>query len=256
MDSRGTDRPLVTVVTPTTGAPELRQAIESVKAQSYPNVQHLIFVDGSHERARGILSDFPHVDVVFLPYATGTDRFLGHRIYGASAYIAKGSLICFLDEDNWFDPDHVEQLVEVVENGNDWSYSLRKIFNQEGRFVCDDNCESLGPWATCIANDDFLVDMNCYMLRKQVALTVSPLCYRRARQKGVMEIDRAICRALMKMPLKFDSTGLHSLNYRTGNRSDSVQANFFIEGNARMAQRHGGDFPWHKRQTWTESAPG
>lgn len=244
MDPTSTARPLVTVVTPTTGAPELRQAIESVRRQSYPHVQHLVVVDGPREGAGDILSGFPHVDAIQLPYATGKDKFLGHRIYGASAYLARGELICFLDEDNWMDADHITQLAGVIGRGNDWAYSLRKIHDHESRYVCDDNCENLGRWPTCLGENDFLVDTNCYMMKRAVALTVSPLWYRRTRQPGKLSADRTICRALLKMAFKFDTTGVHSLNYRTGNRADSVQARFFLEGNAKMLARYGGALPW------------
>ena len=37
-----------------------------------------------------------------LPYPTGLDGFQGHRIYGGAPYLARGDLICFLDEDNWW----------------------------------------------------------------------------------------------------------------------------------------------------------
>ena len=50
-------KPLVTVVTPTTGAPYLRQAIESVKNQTYDNIQHLVFIDGQ-PKGRVICSEY------------------------------------------------------------------------------------------------------------------------------------------------------------------------------------------------------
>ena len=82
-------KPLVTVITPTTGAPYLKQAIRSVASQTYTNIQHLVVVDGEHEEADNIIFECKSeingsdIDAIYLPYATGIDRYNGHRIYGA-----------------------------------------------------------------------------------------------------------------------------------------------------------------------------
>ena len=79
-------KPLVTVITPTTGAPCLRQALDSVKNQTYNNIQHLVVVDGQ-PKGRVIASEYSHIDLIDLPYPTGKDQYNGHRIYGAMSYI-------------------------------------------------------------------------------------------------------------------------------------------------------------------------
>jgi glycosyltransferase involved in cell wall biosynthesis len=116
-------KPLVTIITPTTGAGYLGQCVASVQKQSYRNFQHLVVVDGKqHEgKVTEILSKATtqNVDLMLLPYATGTDRYNGHRIYGAMTYLCKGDHICFLDEDNWLDADHVESLIKIATRGGD-----------------------------------------------------------------------------------------------------------------------------------------
>lgn len=188
--------PLVTVITPTTGAPYLRQAIESVKNQTYDNIQHLVVVDGEHPRAVPILQDYPHLDTIKLPYSTGKDRFNGHRIYGASIYLARGEYVCFLDEDNWFDPEHIESLMKVINNKFAWAYSLRKIVDSNGDYVCNDDCESLGKWPSVMDEQDFFVDVGCFFLPKNIALQTSPIWYRKAREPGVPEVDRYLTAVL------------------------------------------------------------
>src|SRR5207249_5053889 len=78
-------KPLVTIVTPTTGNPCVARALESVSRQSYKNIQHLVFVDNPQCSAemRATIREYG-VDLIELPYATGKERFNGHRIYGAS----------------------------------------------------------------------------------------------------------------------------------------------------------------------------
>ena len=237
-------KPLVTVITPTTGAPYLRQAIESVKNQTYDNIQHLVVVDGQ-QKGRVIAREYPHIDLIDLPYPTGTDRFNGHRIYGASVYLAKGDLVCFLDEDNYFDPNHIESLVKVMEKPNDWAFSLRKIVDKDNNYVCNDDCESLGKWESCIG--DFFVDVGCFFLPKLTAIQLSPIWYRKAREPGVPEVDRMLTHVLRNNNLKFDTNGEYTLNYRTGNTQLSVQSEFFLQGNKKMFEKYNGDLPWTKK---------
>jgi glycosyltransferase involved in cell wall biosynthesis len=237
-------KPLVTVITPTTGAPYVRQAIESVKNQTYDNIQHLVVVDGQ-PKGRVIAHEYPYIDIIDLPYPTGLDRFNGHRIYGASIYLAKGDLVCFLDEDNYYDNTHIESLVQVIQQGNDWAFSLRKIVDKESNYVCNDDCESLGKWESCIG--DYFVDVGCFFLPKNIALQTSPIWYRKAREPGVPEVDRMMTHVLRNNNLKYDTNGDYTLNYRTGNTSISVQSGFFLQGNEKLLKQYNGDLPWRKK---------
>lgn len=237
-------KPMVTVITPTTGAAYLRQAIESVKNQTYDNIQHLVVVDGQ-PKGRVIAREYGHIDLIDLPYPTGLDRFNGHRIYGASVYLAKGDLVCFLDEDNYFDPNHIESLVAVMQKPNDWAFSLRKIVDKDNNYICNDDCESLGKWESCIG--DFFVDVGCFFLPKLLAIQLSPIWYRKAREPGVPEVDRMLTHVLRNNNLKFDTNGEYTLNYRTGNTQLSVQSEFFLQGNEAMSKKYNGDLPWTKK---------
>ncbi len=243
--------PLITVITPTTGTSYLSQAIESVKAQTYENIQHLIVVDGIYPSAKSILDEYSGIDVIYLPYSTGIDKYLGHRIYGASIYLAKGEFVCFLDEDNWFDCNHIESLLEVINRGNLWAFSFRKIFDKQGNYICNDDCESLGKWSSIIDDRDYLVDVNCFFLSKKIALQTSPIWYRRAKEVGVAEPDRALTYVLRENKLSYDTSQEYTLNYRAGNTESSVEKEFFIEGNKKMLKKYNGKLPWHKEKQKT-----
>lgn len=119
--------PLVTVVTPTTGDPSVLRAIQSVASQTYGAIQHLVVIDNPHAPAEIKTAIRAHnVDVIELPYATGKDRFIGHRIIGASSFLGRGEYFCFLDEDNWFDRTHVASLLNVISSGFGWAFRFVK----------------------------------------------------------------------------------------------------------------------------------
>lgn len=246
----------VSIITPTTGNPYLAECIASVRAQTYSNIEHIIVVDGRErwEKADEILlaAEFPNganEHVCVLPYPTGTNRYNGHRVYGAATYFADGDFHLWLDDDNMLEPNHVESLVKLVQEKDlDWAYSFRKIIDKDSNVLCLDDCESLGVWASILHPQDFFVDVNCYFIKKQHAVSITPVWYRKFREPGQMEIDRAIAAVLMhpNNKLKFDCTRDYTVKYRVGNTGLSVQAEFFLRGNEAMLQRHNGELPWKK----------
>lgn len=244
-------KPLVTIITATTGNELVRQNIDSVLNQTYDNIQHLVVVDGKHPHADVIISDYgsqveKKIDVLRLPYATGIEQYNGHRIYGGCTYFAKGEYIMFLDEDNWLEPNHVESLVNVVQQSNTWAFSLRKIVDFEGNYICNDDCESLGKWESVI--NDYFVDVNCFFLPRDLALQFSPGWYRRARHPQEQpEVDRLLSMWLRGNKFTCNTSGEYTVNYRAGNRADSVQKEFFLKGNELMKQKYNGDLPWRKK---------
>lgn len=236
--------PLVTIVTATTCTPYLEQNLNSVASQTYENIQHLVVVDGKHHYEK-LDYDIP-TDKIILPYATGTEQYNGHRIYGAMTYIAKGDYIIYLDEDNWLEPNHVQSLVDCIkDNPNAFACTLRKITDMDGNYICNDDCESLGNWESVIG--DYFVDVNCFFLPKKLALQLTPIWYRRARHpEDQPEVDRALTYVLKQNKIQCLVTGEYTVNYRAGNRADSVQAQFFLQGNKIMHDKYGGTLPWRK----------
>jgi glycosyltransferase involved in cell wall biosynthesis len=241
----GRSKPLVTVITATTGAKTLKQAIESVKDQTYPYIQHLIVVDGQEHLSKvKFIKDKDNL--IVLPYPTGTNNYNGHRIYGGSTFFSEGLFLSYLDEDNWFDPYHIESLVDCIDaNTEKWAYSLRKIVSQSGEFICNDDCENLGRWKSVL--DDHFVDVNSFLLPKLIALQLTPLWYRRARHPDDLpEVDRIISHSLFNVNshLEYNTNYSYSVNYRVGSRIDSVKAQFFQNGNMKMLEKYKGKLPW------------
>jgi len=243
----------VSVITATVGKPQLAYCIASVREQTYTDIEHIVVVDGKEhwDKAESVLCSlkFPMTNfneyVCMLPYSTGKDRYNGHRIYGAFTYLANGNFIIWLDDDNSLEPTHVETLVNLAKDKNlDWAFSFRQIVDDENRFLCYDDCESLGLWKSVL--DDNFIDLNCFFVKKEVALGISPIWHRKAREPNVVEVDRALSAVLMNPQnnLKFDCTREYSLKYRVGSTGISVQRDFFVRGNQEMLNRHNGKLPW------------
>jgi Glycosyl transferase family 2 len=237
----------VTVITPTTGSHYLKQNVESVATQTYENVEHLVVIDGKEFNSKAMPSlVLSSATVMMLPHNTGHSQYNGHRIYGAVPYLVDSDYVMFLDEDNYIDPTHVETLVKVCET-NDWAFSLRKIIDKDSNFVCLDDCENLGKWPTCLSEQELFVDVGAYFLPTPIAIQISSLWYRRARHPDEQpEVDRIIMQTLLEFGWDYDTNGKYTLNYRVGNREDSVKADFFHWGNAMMEKKYPDSYPWRK----------
>lgn len=241
----------VTIITPTTGASYLTQNLKSVNNQTYDNLKHYVVIDGpafTEKVTDQLYKDkYSSVELFHLPENTGHSQYNGHRIYGAIPFLCNSDYVMFLDEDNWIDSNHVESLVKVAEN-NDWAFSLRKIVDQDGSIICNDDCENLGLWPTCLSQQELFVDVGAYFLPTQLAVQLAPIWYRRARHPDDQpEVDRAMMQTLLQYAFKYDTNGQYTLNYRVGNRADSVQAKFFLWGNEQTKSRYpDGNYPWRK----------
>ena len=93
------------VITPTTGAPELVDAIKSVSTQTYTDVDHLIVCDGEKFKVQtdcivNKVCEGSGAQVCYLPYNTGGNGFYGHRIMAAFSHLVNHDVVLFLDQDN------------------------------------------------------------------------------------------------------------------------------------------------------------
>lgn len=239
---RARRRPVrVAVVTPTVGGPHLRACVASVQAQDLPNVVHYVVVDGPRFRdgVLGVLREFRgrgEVHVVELPHNVGSGGWNGHRVYGAMPWLVDAKFVAFLDEDNEFDADHLRHLVrEVVATRVPWGHSLRRIVDQDGRDVCPDNCESLGGIThTVCGPGDHLVDTSCFLIDRDLAISVAGAWNVRARDPSGREPDRELTKLLLSTAPAHAAVRRHSVRYRAGSTAASVQASFFERGNAEL----------------------
>lgn len=231
-----------TVIIPTTGAETLRQAVASVVAQTYPSKCYVV-IDGlaNNPHALNILNDFKQnqkVDIALLPINVGANGFYGHRVYAAFTHLVNSEYVLYLDQDNWLEPDHVESCIDTIkQNKLQWTYSLRNIY-QGNSYVCQDNCESLGRYASYHGINH--IDTSAYCVRRELVLQFASVWH------GGWGQDRVWYDVLKNMLPDYDCTGKYTLNYRVAGNAGSVTADFFLNGNRIQEQRYQGKFPWQK----------
>ena len=228
------------IIIPTTGAVTLRQAVNSAINQTY-NSTVLVVIDGTEfeNRSMKILEEFRDVvQILKLPENTGANGYYGHRIYAATSFLVNQDFLFYLDQDNWYDNNHVESQLHMIHQNNwDWCHSLRKIVSSDGDYILDDNCESLGRWPAYTKNH--LVDTSCFCVSKEVATKIGQTWY--AGWGG----DRQFLSNANHYFPNWGGTGQHTLNYRLAGNAGSVTKEFFEQGNSIMAMIYNGKYPWH-----------
>lgn len=242
--------PPVAIITPTVGNPLLQQCIDSVISQTYDNVTHYLFVDGREHLAKveSYKIDNPKISVSVLDKNVGKNAFYGHRLYAASPYLVDADYICFLDEDVWLESHHVESLIHTIfANSLDWCYSLRNIYTENKKFLCRDNCESLGLWPTWefLQNSQLKrhhIDTNCFCVKRDVLIPVASSWY------GKWGQDRIFFNTLAQHYPTYNTSKTFSVNYQLGGNPNSVKAEYFLYGNdtykQHLLRRQQKIFPW------------
>jgi len=232
------------IVIPTTGAKTLADAVASATTQTHTNTTCLVIIDGPEfeSAALSILRQFPSVKHMTLPWNTGRNGWYGHRIYFLSAPLIEQDYWLALDQDNWFEPDHVTKMISACEANNwRWCHSLRKIHDAQGRWICDDDCESLGRWPIYLSDQHHLVDTSTYCIRKDVMIGMAPAWY--SGWGG----DRRFYSAIAQHVQDFGCTGYTTACYRLDGNPQSVTADFFIKGNSIMNRRYPNGLPWRAK---------
>jgi hypothetical protein len=170
----------VTVVMTSVMRPSLERALQSVFAQDIAGpVQILVGVDvprraieALDEVCRAVPDRFV-VQALYPGYSTSVRHgglwpaHDGGALRTTLSYLAHAPLIAYLDDDNWWAPDHLSSLARAIEFV-DWAFSLRWFVHPDSAApICVDQWESVGPGAGLYAARwGGFVDPNCLMLKR------------------------------------------------------------------------------------------
>jgi glycosyltransferase involved in cell wall biosynthesis len=106
------DTPAVTVVIPTYNRAHLiSRAVESVLAQTFAELELLVVDDGSTDRTPEVMAGYADPRLTYIRKAHAERS--AARNHGLER--ARGSLVAFLDSDDWFLPDKLARQVPVLD---------------------------------------------------------------------------------------------------------------------------------------------
>lgn len=113
--------PSVSVVVPVhNGERYLKDAIESILRQDYQPFEVIAVDDGSTDGSRAIIDAFPDIRYIYQPNAGVASA----RNAGIAA--ARGELIAFLDQDDWWAPNKLRLQVAALREHPEAGYALAR----------------------------------------------------------------------------------------------------------------------------------
>lgn len=111
-----TDSPLLSIILPVYNvAPFLKKCIDSLLAQTYPNIELIIINDGSTDASPAICDEYQDQPQVTLIHQDNHGLAYCHR-YGLE--LAHGELITFMDSDDWVDPTMYAELIKAMQDAD------------------------------------------------------------------------------------------------------------------------------------------
>lgn len=138
------DQPLVSLVTGTIpGRLDLLvEAMRNIREQTYSNIEHCIVVEGEppgvDEAESRIMRASIELEPCILTRVTGLGRhwssFLAASLsavpFQVAQWMARGEYLCWMADDERFDPDHIEALVDLLEStDSDFVYSRCRVWS-------------------------------------------------------------------------------------------------------------------------------
>lgn len=131
-------RPLVSVIIPCfNSAAFVAEAIESVLAQSYQNLEIILVDDGSSDGTIGVIEEYArnYERVHLIQRGVSSGRPGVARNAGLER--ASGEFVCFLDADDYWSPSRVETLLRLLLEHEDCVAAFHDIelVDEQGRFI-------------------------------------------------------------------------------------------------------------------------
>jgi GT2 family glycosyltransferase len=259
---RNVEGPLVSVITPGRfRLSTLSRCVESVQAQTYAPIEHLLLSDGSDEffalasefaaRLPGVWSHLvapPPPEVTYVPARLA-------RVRNEGVQRARGEFVAFLDDDNTWEPEHIASLVAVLERDPTLraAYSYRRLWNDDG----SPYVTAVHPWnnartdararyqellelgmyvpGTNLVRDQVYVqrdgapfplcsvDASAWLVRREIALAFPFRTeFSAAEMADRQAEDTALCLRLCAAGVSVATSGLHTLNYYLGGFSTTA----------------------------------
>lgn len=232
--------PTVAVVTITSNRKELKRTIQSINEQTYP-CSHYLFTDGivSFEDYLELAKNY-RSDKRFVSYWDRRTGDNGNHLAGAAPSLVTEDILMFLADDDWYKPNHVESLVNIIKEGNDWAYSFRSVYDKDGNYLFDDLCESLGE-------EHWTWNMEGHHFAETASVAMRTECYRNlANIYNFKEwgLDRIFYQNAKQLYPKFKGSKQHTVCFRLGGNPGSVTKDFLEYGNKFLMDKYNGQLPW------------
>lgn len=103
---------LVSIIVPIYNVEQyLEKCIQSIRSQSYRNIEIILVNDGSKDNSVEIINKYEMLDNRIIVVSQKNTGLVGARKAGIKK--ATGEFVCWVDADDWIESNHVENLVRI-----------------------------------------------------------------------------------------------------------------------------------------------
>lgn len=127
--------PLLTVITVAmNSAKTLRRTVESVLAQSYPNIEYVLIDGGSTDSTLEIIHEYAER----LSYwHTGRDRGIGDA-FNLGIAASSGEVLCLVNSDDWMGPEQAEvAMAGLAKSRAGFVFGNVRLYAEDGRQIAE-----------------------------------------------------------------------------------------------------------------------
>lgn len=184
----------------------LSDAIDSSLNQDYPDIEVIVVDDGSTDSSREIIEGYGNRIIAVLKENGGQAS-----AFNSGFEASRGSIVCFLDSDDWFAPEKVSLIVEAFNRNSSsgWLvHNLRHVGNDQQSTSISEFADFTPP---PVSSGDYteLVRSGKYKTLPWLPAT-SGICFRRQALEKILPVPLALritadnylkCAGLMTSPL-------------------------------------------------------
>lgn len=136
--------PLVTIITPSFNQGKfIRETIQSVLNQDYPNIEHIVVDGGSTDETLAILQEYSQLGERFR-FVSEPDRGQSHAVNKGLA-MARGEIIGWLNSDDTYQPGAVTKAVRMLRLHPEWAMVYGRAFTIDETGQIRNACEYVQP---------------------------------------------------------------------------------------------------------------
>ena len=204
----------------------IKRCVISVKRQTYKNVEHFMIADGYPIDGRH-LRGTTHVLIPASRDCGNTPRGVG--VLTAMAQDAEA--IALLDADCWFEPEHLEKMVKVMQDSGAAIVTCpRNLYRPDGTFMAVDKESEGAVWN----------DTNCFLIRRDAFRLFDGWMF--AERKAQYIQDRIFWERVKNSGLKMVRMPDATVNYTTTVASHYIANNETPCEGAKFIMERGGEY--------------
>ncbi len=161
------NNPTVSVVIPTYNRAHLvGRAIQSVLNQTYQDFELIVVDDGSTDNTKKGIKSFKDHRICYIRYRENRRASAARNV---GIRIAKGDFISFLDDDDEYLPNFLEELIQVFQNSQNVQMAIGKvkIYNENGEINMEPQISIKEDFLRELIPLPCTIPLNSFILKKQ-----------------------------------------------------------------------------------------